>query len=256
MATVHPSVRLTESLATLYDQDDFVSFGGGRVNLTERRKQFLQGLIDLYHRTRLPVHYETLANRIGVSKWTAYDMLKQLEKLGLLTHDYAVTPGETGRSQVVFAPTAQAEALFAVPRTSGLSHDDLGAVKAKALRLLQQLKGLQPAEATRRIMSEIHLAEARVTFCAYLVGLLLIHLRSMGEQTGEVVRRLVSTASGAETRLTMFVGAVLGAVIQPVGHGVTSELADLVGRYLKTVSDLTEHEQAMLVTFLEEGLAG
>ncbi len=54
----------------------------GNASLTERRKQFLQKLLDLYRRTNLPVHYESVAQALGVSKWTAYDMLKALEKLG------------------------------------------------------------------------------------------------------------------------------------------------------------------------------
>ncbi|MBY6273613.1 MAG: DNA-binding protein, partial [Bacillaceae bacterium] len=37
--------------------------------LTERRKQFLRKLVDLYQKTNVPVHYETLAKYIGVSKW-------------------------------------------------------------------------------------------------------------------------------------------------------------------------------------------
>jgi len=75
------------------------------VRLTERRKQFLRGVVDMYRRTRLPVHYETLAERLGVSKWTAYDVLRALEEQGLLTRDYTVNRGEPGRSQIVFVPT-------------------------------------------------------------------------------------------------------------------------------------------------------
>lgn len=226
------------------------------VNLTERRKQFLQSLVDLYHRTQLPIHYETLANLIGVSKWTAYDMLKELEKQGLLTRDYAINPGETGRSQIVFMPTPQAEALFTQPRTSVLNEEDLTAIKDQALQLLHQLRAVNPAEAIQRIMGEIPKIGARVMFCTYLMSLLLIHLRTVGEGTADVVRRLIRHAPGAEIRLTVFVGTVVGTVIQSIGDGLSSELADLVGRYLKTVSDLAENERKMLVSFLEEGLSG
>lgn len=226
------------------------------INLTGRRKQFLHSLVDLYHRTQLPVHYETLAKLIGVSKWTAYDMLKELEKQGLLTRDYAVNPGETGRSQIVFVPTTEAEALFDQPRLSALNEDELLAIKERALQLLRQLTNVNPSEAIQRIMGELPKVEVRVLFCTYLMGLLLVHLRTLGEGANGVICRLLRHASGTEMRLTVFVATVVGTVIQSVGDGLSGELADLVGRYLTAVGDLTEREREMLVSFLEAGLAG
>lgn len=226
------------------------------VNLTERRKQFLQSLIDLYHRTQLPVHYETLANLIGVSKWTAYDMLKQLEKQGLITRHYAVRPGEMGRSQIVFAPTQEAEALFVHPHVSLRTEDDLIAIKERTRQLLLELRDLSPSKAIQRVMSEIQKIEAGVLFCAYLIGLLLVYLQTMNKGTVGIVTSLVRHVPGREMRLTMFVGMVIGAVIESIGNGPNSELLDLAGRYLKTLDDLTEKEREMLADFLEEGLAG
>lgn len=225
-----------------------------RTSLTERRKQFLQELVELYHRTRIPVHYETLARALGVSKWTAYDMLKELEKLGYLTRDYAVNRGDPGRSLIVFAPTVQAEALFARSRTAVTSPEEWAATKAKVLRLLKQLKGMGPGEAVQKVLQEVPKVEVRVAFCAYLLGLLLIYLRTLGETTTNLVRRLVGSAPGMEMRLTMFVGAVVGTVIQTVGHGLSSELADLVGRFLRYASDLAPQEREMLSGFLDQAL--
>lgn len=234
----------------------FWSFGEAvTINLTERRKQFLRSLMDLYHRTHLPVHYETLARRIGVSKWTAYDMLKQLEKLGFLTRDYAVRPGEMGRSQIVFVPTKQAEALFSRLQSAAESEDDLVAVKEKVLQRLRELKDLSPAKAIQKIMGEIRKMEAGVLFCAYLIGLLLICLQTLGEGTAGHVTSLLQHAPGREMRLTMFVGMVTGTVIQSIGNGLSSELVDLAGRCLKTLSSLTDKERELLADFLDEGLA-
>lgn len=227
-----------------------------QVSLTERRKQFLQSLVDLYHHTKLPVHYETLANLIGVSKWTAYDMLKQLEKQGFITRDYAVRPGEMGRSQIVFVPTKQAEALFTRPHVVVRSEDDLIAVRQKARQLLHELRDLSPGKAAQRILGEIAKIEAGVMFCAYLIGLLLVYLRMLNDGKVGLVTSLIQHAPARETRLAMFVGMVVGAVIQSIGNSHSSELVDLAGRYLKTLGDLTEKEREMLADFLEEGLAG
>jgi len=225
-----------------------------RVNLTERRKQFLQGLMDLYHRTQLPVHYEALAKLIGVSKWTAYDMLKQLEKQGLITRNYAVRPGEMGRSQIVFVPTKQAEALLRRPH-GARGEEELAAIKERARQLLHELRGLSPARAIERTTGEIGGMEAGAMFCACLIGLLLVCLRALSADTIGAVTSLLQQAPGREMRLTMFVGLVMGVVIQSIGQGFSTELADLAGRYWNTIDHLTEKEREMLADFLDEGLA-
>jgi len=51
----------------------------------------LDKIMNLYQQTKLPVHYGTLANKIGVGKWTAYDMVKELEKLHYLKRDCSFT---------------------------------------------------------------------------------------------------------------------------------------------------------------------
>lgn len=225
------------------------------VDLTERRKQFLESLIHLYQRTHLPVHYETLANHIGVSKWTAYDMLRQLEKQGFITRRYAIRPGEMGRSQIVFVPTAQAEVLFKRPHHVH-SEEDLIAIKEKVLQFLHELKDITPGKAIQRIKGEMSKIEAGVIFCAYLIGLLLVYLRTLNTNTASVVASLIRLAPGREVRLTMFVGVVLGTVVQSIEDGSGNELVDLAGRYLKTLGDLTEKEREVLADFLDEGLAG
>jgi len=233
----------------------FGSFGEvWAVRLTERRKQFLRGVVDMYRRTRLPVHYETLAERLGVSKWTAYDVLRALEEQGLLTRDYTVNRGEPGRSQIVFVPTPAAEALFTQARPVALEDHDLAELKQDALESLAQWRRLKPAQATQRIMAAIAGADVQVKFCTYIMALFLVHLGNLNESAVAVVRRLVRQTPGVEMPLTVFVGIVLGMAIEAMGHGVGEELIELLGRFLKSVMDLTEPEKAMLVSFLNDAL--
>jgi len=48
--------------------------------LTARQKIFLQKLVGIYLEENTLIHYTALANRMGVSKFTAYDMLRILGK--------------------------------------------------------------------------------------------------------------------------------------------------------------------------------
>ncbi|MEW6229647.1 MAG: Lrp/AsnC family transcriptional regulator [Bacillota bacterium] len=226
----------------------------GKAGLTERRKQFLQKLLDLYRRTNLPVHYESVARALGVSKWTAYDMLKELEKLGYLRRDYAVGRGGVGRSLIVFTPTSEAERLFARTRVSLAGPEEWETVKAQVTGVLRQLRGMHPGEAIQKLLQDLPHVESRVTFCAHLLGFLILYVLGLGERTAQLVERLIGAAPGAEMRLTMFVGVVAGTVIQTLGQNLSVELADMVGRFLAYVQDLDPREQEMLGRFLDSAL--
>jgi Mn-dependent DtxR family transcriptional regulator len=54
------------------------------MKVTTRQKEFLEVLIDLYQQKGSSVHYSEVALKMGVSKWTAYDMLQLLRREGLL----------------------------------------------------------------------------------------------------------------------------------------------------------------------------
>lgn len=229
--------------------------GESEMILTERRKQFLQKLIDLYQKTNLPVHYETLAKALGVSKWTAYDMLKEIEKLGYLTRDYAVNPGETGRSQIVFLPTIKASSLFEQKRSEVINSEEWHTTKTMVLEFLNSLKGYSMSDAIQKVLEEIPKVQVRVAFCAYIIGLLLVYLRKLGGRTESLIKNLVQNVPTNEMRMTMFVGTVLGTIIQTMNHEIGIEVTDLVGRYLKSITDLSDHERGMLSDFLNEALA-
>ncbi len=85
------------------------------MKLTRRQEMFLRKMLDLYHEARKPLHYSELAERVGVSRFTAYDMLRLLEEKGLVTSDYQLAADKTGpgRSEIVFMPTETTRRLLA-----------------------------------------------------------------------------------------------------------------------------------------------
>ena len=76
------------------------------MKITKRQKEFLQSLIDLYQLKDTPIHYSEVAQKMGVSKWTAYDMLQLLHKEGFLEVEYLIPEsynykwGKLGRSTI------------------------------------------------------------------------------------------------------------------------------------------------------------
>lgn len=84
------------------------------MKLTRRQETFIHRLLDLYRELNGPIHYSVLAERVGVSPFTAYDMLRLLEEKGFVTSEYRVDSDKpvVGRSEVVFLPTERARQLF------------------------------------------------------------------------------------------------------------------------------------------------
>src|SRR3982074_1902328 len=77
--------------------------------LTPRRLETLPPLRRLTGEAGTAVHYSLVAARMRISAWTAYDLLLELEKLGLVVRRYVQdgAPPPGGRSRFLFAPSAE-----------------------------------------------------------------------------------------------------------------------------------------------------
>jgi DNA-binding MarR family transcriptional regulator len=83
------------------------------MKITHRQEEFIRKLLDLCQELEGPIHYSTLAEQLGVSPFTAYDMLRVLEDKGLVSSTYQVPADKTGpgRAERVFYPTQSAQEL-------------------------------------------------------------------------------------------------------------------------------------------------
>jgi len=224
------------------------------MDLTERRKQFLQQLMNLYEKTGLPVHYVTLARLIGVSKWTAYDVLKELEKNGLLKRDYTIKPNEIGRSMIVFTPTSEAEHLFGKKRNTICSPEELTVIKNSVIGLLEEVRPLRLQQAIDLFMDKISKASIQSEFCLYILGLLILYLIALGKRQKQMVEHLFRVSNRPEIQLTMFVGTVIGTAVQPVGYELGPEITKLIALFFSYLDELSPEELKTLTDFVQEAI--
>jgi DNA-binding Lrp family transcriptional regulator len=80
------------------------------MKLTRRQEEFVINLHELSNELDGPIHYSLLAERLGVSPFTAYDMLCLLEEKGLAKSVYQLASDKIGpgRAERVFTPTSEA----------------------------------------------------------------------------------------------------------------------------------------------------
>lgn len=220
------------------------------MSLTERRKHFLQLLMKLYEKTKLPVHYGAIAKAVGVSKWTAYDVLRELEKKGYLQRSYTVNPNETGRSLIVFSPTPEADLLFSQPRKGISDREEWDQVRKKVLPFLEGLGNLNLSQSVEQIVNVVSSVHTRVEFCAYILGLLGTYLNGLGTMKKDLIKRLTYVSAKPQLQLTLFVGAVTGAAIQTAGREMSLQITELIGRFVNCLDELSPEEAEVLNDFL------
>jgi len=64
--------------------------------LTRRQQQFLSQFLDIHREMGHSVHYVVVAERLGISKVSAYEMLRLLEEKELVKAEYQSNPGQHG----------------------------------------------------------------------------------------------------------------------------------------------------------------
>ncbi len=108
------------------------------MKLTHRQETFICNLLDLYRELNGPIHYSIVAQRIGVSPFTAYDMLRLLEDKGYVKSEYHLGSEKptVGRSEIFFSPTELANQRF-TELSNGSENDDWENLKTTIISRIQ-----------------------------------------------------------------------------------------------------------------------
>ena len=232
-----------------------------RQPLTPRQSAFLDKLLELYREHKGPVHYSDVAVRLGVNRFSAYDMLKILEKKGFATSSYALAAGHSGpgRSMIVFAPI-QGAATFSTPR---LDNDRLDEewrhARAWVLKKLQEAQEANYRETLNDIVTRLPEAKAPLTFCTQMVGALLLNMERARSRSSELnpFRALAAFRANDEGGLEMLAGLSVGATLSAddeSSSSITRRLLDQAHHYQTSLSRLSGEARSALAQFLEEAL--
>ena len=149
-----------------------------------------------------PVHYSVVAERLGVNKFSAYDMLKLLEEKGLAASSYTLEDDHTGpgRSMVVFYPTHNAARFLTQLRQEVLNGDEWFQVKERLLRRLRETAETNYGETVRETLARLPNVKTPLVYCTEMIGVLLLNLAEASRKVGEMVpyRTLSSLTVGGE----------------------------------------------------------
>ena len=236
--------------------------------LTVRQRAFLDKLLELYREHRGPVHYSDVAERLGVNRFSAYDMLKVLEKKGFASSSYTLrssTPAAAGghagpgRSMIVFAPTPAATAAFSPQSEANGLGEDWQRVRELVLSKLAQARNASPRAALSDLLARLPHTDAPLNYCTEMIGALLLNMQRAKARAGglspfRVLDRLRGDEStGLEALAGLSVGIAL-ADSEESSRSLTQRLLDHIHGYQTNLSKLSEEGRETLVRFLEEAL--
>jgi len=222
--------------------------------ITRRRQEFLESIKLIYEQTKLPVHYATIAQKLGISVWSAYDMLKELEKGGYLSSEYLLSKEKSvGRSQIVFSPTSKAFKVIAECENLPVDIEEWHKTKEAILQKIGELKKISSTRLVKEITKEFSKAEVPFDYCAYLIAFFLLYIKTVGGKSKKFAEKLVKTVSQPQAGLQMLPGIVFGIFAKKVSNiNLIKQLSKLIGNYQYHLAKISLAEHELLMDFMEE----
>lgn len=230
------------------------------MRLTPRQQAFLDNLFELYREFNGPVHYSVVAERLGVNKFSAYDMLKLLEEKGVAASSYVLGESNTGpgRSMVVFYPTHKAAKFLTQLRDEVLGSEEWHQAKELVLQRIRETQESNYAEAVRDILARLPDVKTPLMYCTEMIGVLLLNVADASKKTDELFpfQTLKSLTTRDEVGLGTLAGFSLASIMSNNTRdpSLISKLDSHTKRFQVHLSELSEESVNRLTTFLQDAL--
>jgi len=226
-------------------------------NLTRRQHQFLSQFLDMYQEIDKPIHYVALAERLGIGKVTAYEMLRLLEKRGVVKSEFHLPPGDRGpgRSTVLFRPTQKT--IHVINQLSGGAADSEAWELAKA-RILHQLHEDKAGE-YETLLNDllVRISEHRspLIFMTEMITATILTVASI-QKTAEdkgLIDRLQRIGLPGELGLSALAGISSAlSMVENVNLSVSTFLLQQSGKYQEMLTQISEEKRKQLSDFARE----
>jgi len=226
------------------------------VNLTLRQRTFLGRFIELYQEEGNPVHYSRVAQRLGLSNSTVYDMLRVLEQKGLVSSEYLLPKPSLGpgRTCILFFPVEAAISLFTHLAGETAEQQEWRDVKAYIMKSLRQERPLKNGVLLRRLLDSIPKARSPLVISAEVITALLLGLREGEFKFGkENPINMLLQGPISKIGMSMLVGFALSLYFtDQTGRKVLSNFGRHVRRCESALRELSEESLIALHRFIRD----
>lgn len=226
------------------------------MKLTGRQKDFLNKFLDLYREVDRPLHYAVLADRVGVTKITAYDMLRLLEERGLVASEYVLPEGSgPGRSSIVFRPTEKAVTVMAQLANGIWDAVEWNGVKERILTALREGRGTDYQNLLDEILLRIPERKSPMLYATEMITAVLLSLHQLKEDTkaSSLLENLRTLGWPRELALSALAGLTLGlTLVERANRRVTTLLLSYTQKYQDHLARLSAENKKRLSDFAQE----
>jgi DNA-binding Lrp family transcriptional regulator len=220
------------------------------MKLTRRQEEFIENLIDLSQELNGPIHYSVLADRLGVSPITAYDMLCLLEEKGLVSSEYQVAEGRSGpgRAERLFFPLVQHNQNVG-NRRGVIASNDLEWKKIGLERVRDDLAPEKdfPTELLAQVASD---ELDHIRYCLEVMTVLALHLQAHTRQReflSHLADILPQNSEISSANLSLLGGFAYGLYArEDQDHEWSRILLEHILQYQKIVARLSPEECDLL----------
>ncbi len=226
------------------------------MKLTLRQRNFLSQVLELYQELRRPFHYSEVAQRLGLSSFTAYDMLRVLEEKGLIRSQYILKKDSgPGRSSIRFSPTAKAMEFFQGLAGDIAEQEEWNEMKFRILAALRQERA---SDSFDKLLSDLLSQTSKVcsplVFCAQIIVALLLALRRIKHKfRSHNPVALLLKMPPSRLGLGMLAGLALGLILaDQLYRQVFSNFQGLMERYEISLQQLSPEKLEQLQDFTRE----
>jgi hypothetical protein len=207
------------------------------VSLTPRRLEALATLQRLTDHAGSAVHYSVVAARMRISAWTAYDLLRELEKIGLVHRSTALEPisRRGGRSRVLFAPLA--------PAAQGLALDAVESLRSSFERFAPIADDVA---AIRAYLSD------PAADLAFQFGFWLSRLEAAGRQAAEAARAVLESGALPALKIQAVAAMGMGSVLARAGRSrLTSGVTAAATRFSMLIDETATSSDSGLAALVD-----
>ena len=225
--------------------------------LTHRQQEFLSQFLEIYREMDQSVHYVIVAERLGIGKVTAYEMLRLLEDHGLVRAEYQANPDQhgPGRSAVLFYPTQAANRLMNVLAGDPIDIKDWLVIKEQILQKLREGNAGGYEDLLSNLLARIPERRSPLIFVTELVTAVILMLTTIQDapEIHALLERLKQIGLPQKISLSVMSGiAMLLSVMERANRRYSTTLLAQFSRYEDALSQLNEESRRQLGEFTRE----
>lgn len=220
--------------------------------LTKRRQEFLSTIKKLYQKTGEPVHYQEVADALGVSKWTAYDFVKLLEKGNHIHITYMTEKdgSQVGRSRIGVTPVD----LGPVEE----EQDQFCSQKAELLRMIRKLPVNLKQKNIERLVEEAKNSSVPELTYLYIITLIVFILKSRSKVAAlawlQPLLSVLNPEIGIVAGLGLVIGILLNSGLGQEAKALIEPLQSQLKKMQSSLYEITDEQRNRLSRFWKQAL--